>query len=81
MTFTFFSDALMHADNFVKSSKNTRQINLEIREAYLDYIGQKIHPAALSRIKEVDYNQSICNEIVPFLLPPRYKSSKLVGFF
>ena len=66
----------MQADNFVKSSKNTRGINLELREAYLDYMGPRIHTAALSRIKEVDYTQSIVATIVPFLLPARYKSSK-----
>ena len=72
-------DAFIHAEKFVKSSKNTRGINLDIRDAYLDYMGYKMHAAALSRIKEVDYVQSIVANIVPFLLPPRYKSSKTMS--
>ena len=69
-------DALMHAENFVKSGKNTRQLNLEVREAYLDYLGPRIHPAALNRAKELEYVQSIVATLVPYLLPPRYQSSK-----
>ena len=69
-------DALRHADNFIRSSKNIRGINLDLRKAYLDYLGPRIHSAALSRINELDYNQSFIATIVPFLMPARYKSSK-----
>jgi sorting nexin-14 len=69
-------DALIHAENFVKSDQNTREINLELRQAFLDYMGSGIHQAALSRVKEVDYTQGLVTSLVPLLLPPRYKSSK-----
>ena len=69
-------DALIQADSFVKSSKNTRQINMDLRQAYRDYLGPRVHPAAMSRVKEHDYVQGIVSSLVPFLLPPRYQSSK-----
>ena len=69
-------DAALQADNFVKSSKNTRQINMELRQAYLDYLGPRIHPAAMSRVREHDYVQGIVASLVPLLIPPRYQSSK-----
>lgn len=69
-------DALMNSERFIKSDKNTRQLNMELREAYLDYLGPRVHPAALSRAREVEYVQSIVASIVPHLVPPRYQSSK-----
>ena len=69
-------DALLHAEEFVKSDKNTRQLNMELRDAYVDYLGPRIHPAALNRIKELEYVQSSVACLVPHLLPPRYLSSK-----
>ena len=69
-------DALIHAENFVKSDKNTRQLNLELRDAYIDYLGTRIHPAALNRSKELEYVQSVVASLVPHVLPPRYLSSK-----
>ena len=65
-------DAVLQADTFVKSSKNTRQINMDLREAYLDFLGPRIHPAAMSRVKEHDYVQGIVSSLVPYLLPARY---------
>ena len=69
-------DAAIQADSFVKSAKNTRQINMELRQAYLDYLGPRIHPAAMSRVREHDYVQGIVASIIPLLIPPRYHSSK-----
>ena len=69
-------DALIQADNFVRSNKNTRQLNLELRDAYVDYLGPRIHPAAFSRFNEVNYVQSTVASLVPHLLPQRYQSSK-----
>ena len=69
-------DALIHAENFVKSDKNTRQLNMELRDAYIDYLGPRVHPAALNRVKELEYIQSVVASLVPHLLPPRYLSSK-----
>ena len=69
-------DGLMHAEKFVKSERNTRQLNMELREAYLDYVGPRIHPAAWNRTKELEYVQSIVASLVPYLIPPRYQSSK-----
>ena len=69
-------DALIHAENFIKSEKNTRKLNMELRDAYVDYLGPRIHPAALSRVKELEYVQSVVASLVPYLLPPRYLSSK-----
>ena len=69
-------DALIHAENFVKSDKNTRLLNMELRDAYIDYLGPRVHPAALNRVKELEYIQSVVASLVPHLLPPRYLSSK-----
>jgi len=69
-------DALIHAENFIKSEKNTRKLNMELRDAYVDYLGPRIHPAALNRVKELEYVQSVVASLVPYLLPPRYLSSK-----
>ena len=69
-------DAVMQAEAFVKSNKNTRGINMELRQAYLDYLGTRVHPAAMSRVKEHDYVQGIVASLVPLLLPPCYLSSK-----
>ena len=60
-------DALIHAENFVKSDKNTRQLNMELRDAYIDYLGPRVHPAALNRVKELEYIQSVVASLVPHL--------------
>ena len=72
-------DALLHANNFLKSDKNIRKLNMDMKTAYLDYLGPMIHPAAMSRAKEKEYVQSIVASLIPHLLPPRYQSSKTMS--
>ncbi len=71
-------DALIHSSDFVNSDMNTKELDLDLQKAFVEYMGPNLHPAVLSREKEVDYTSTLTSKLVPLLIPRRYKSSKSV---
>jgi hypothetical protein len=49
---------------------------LSAQTAFFDYLGPSAHPASVSRLKEVEYCRAIAANLVPYLIPKRYLSSK-----
>ena len=49
---------------------------LSAQAAFYDYLGPSAHPASVSRLKEVEYCRAVAANLVPYLIPKRYLSSK-----
>ena len=71
-------DALIHADEFKRHVNQTLNRNMSFREAFLDYMGPNIHPAACNRAREVEYVRNAASKLLPLLIPVRFQSSRLV---
>ena len=49
---------------------------LSAQAAFYDYLGPSAHPASVSHLKEVEYCRAVAANLVPYLIPKRYLSSK-----
>lgn len=66
--------ALQHAQEYQILFEHAQKKGGRVEDYVLDYLGDKIHPAAYSREAEVSYLRGLVTGLLPHLLPSTYIS-------
>lgn len=67
--------ALQHAEDWRLLSVHAHKNGNKPEDNVLDYLGHRIHPAALSRDAEMNYLRGLVTAVIPHLIPTSYIST------
>ena len=72
-------DALLRADEYrlhLLNGDEAKAKQMSLKDAFLDYLGPNLHPAACNRAREVEYVRTAASKLLPYLIQQRFHNSR-----